>query len=153
MDGLNRFEKYLSRITTKIEFGGHISFSRWSHSGMELSKSQILEIINNSVRSEDIKRSFIYWYKKTLRQGEIVRIGPQTFAMPFEGTIVFVDLAPRSNWAHPCFYVLVDNKTLDTKLIEASLPPNIDQSDESYIIILRFGQKPPHERYFSAFDE
>jgi len=120
---------------------------------MELSNSQILEIISNCIRPEDIKRSFIYWYKKILRQGEDVRIGPQTIAMPFEGTIVFVDVAPRANWAHPCFYVLVDTKTLDTKVIEASFPPNIDQSNESYIIILRFGQKPPHEHYFSVFDK
>lgn len=120
---------------------------------MGLSSSQILEIIKSRIRPEDIRRSFIYWHKKILRQGEEVKIGPQTITMPFEGTIVFVDLAPRANWAHPCFYVLVDDKTLDTKVIEASFPPNIDQTDERYIIILRFGQKPPHERYFTVFDK
>jgi hypothetical protein len=120
---------------------------------MELSNSQILGIIDTCIRPEDMKRSFIYWYKKTLRQGEDVKIGPQTIAMPFEGTIVFVDLAPGANWAHPCFYVFVDNETLGTKVIDASFPPGIDQSDENYIIVLRFGRIPPHERYFSVFDK
>jgi hypothetical protein len=120
---------------------------------MGLSKSQVLEIINNCICREDIERSFIYWYKRILLQGEDVRMGPLTIAMPFEGNIVFVDLAPRANWAHPCYYVLVDTRTLEAKVIDASFPPNIDQSDESYIIILRFGKKPPHERYFSIFDK
>ncbi|MBC8017100.1 MAG: hypothetical protein H7X83_01090 [Verrucomicrobia bacterium] len=119
---------------------------------MELTNSQIMKIISNCLRPEDIQRSFIYWYKKTVLQGEDVRAGLQTIAMPFDGTIVFVDLAPRSNWAHPCLYVLVDTITHDAKVIEASFPPTIDQSDESYVILLRLGKKPPHERYFSVYE-
>jgi len=119
---------------------------------MDLLKSQIIEIINNSIPSEEIKHSFIYWYKKTINTGEDIGIGSQTIVMPFEGTIVFVDLEPRSNWAHPCRYILVETSTLETKIINASFPPDIDQSDQNYIIILRFGQIPTHERYFNLFD-
>jgi hypothetical protein len=120
---------------------------------LEISSSEILELVRRTLTPEQIERSLICWYKRVLQEGEPVGIGPQTFAMPYEGTIVFVDFGPRSNWAHPCLYLLVDKKALNATIIGSSLPPNIDQSDESYIIILRFGQKPPHERYFSAFDE
>jgi hypothetical protein len=119
---------------------------------MDISKSDILESVRKNLTPDQIERSLISWHKKVFQRGEQIIIGSQTFAMPFEGTIVFVDLAPRSNWAHPCLYILIDIKTLDAKVIEASLPPNIDQYDESYIIILRYGQIPPHEHSFSAFD-
>lgn len=116
-------------------------------------RTQILEIINSAISHEDIKRSFIYWYMKTLGQGEEIRIGPQTLAMPFEGTIVFVDLAPGANWAHPCLYLLADSRSLERRVVEASFPPGIDQSDENYILILSHGEKPENERLLSAFDK
>ncbi len=115
--------------------------------------AQILVIINSLIRQEDIRRSLIYWYKKTLGEGEEIRIGPQTMAMPFEGTIVFVDLAPGANWAHPCLYLLIDSQSLEARVVEASFPPGIDQSDENYIPILRYGEKPEHERCLGAFDK
>lgn len=120
---------------------------------MTPSRTQILAIINNTIRTEDIKRSLVYWYRKSLGQGEEIGIGPQTMAMPFEGTIVFVDLAPGANWAHPCLYLLIDSKSLEARVVEASFPPGIDQSDENYIPILRYGEKPEHERCPSAFDK
>lgn len=119
---------------------------------MEINKSALLEIIHRTLTSEQIEGSLIYWYKRILKEGESINISPQIPTMPFAGVIVFVDLAPRANWTHPCLYMLVDIKTLNTTVIESSLPPAIDSSDENYIIILRYGQSPPHERYFSAFD-
>ncbi|AGB50826.1 hypothetical protein Metho_2696 (plasmid) [Methanomethylovorans hollandica DSM 15978] len=107
---------------------------------MELTSSQIIELINSNVLPNDIKHSFIYWYKKIIRQGEDIRIGPQIITMPFEGMIVFVDLAPHANWAHPCLYLLINIRSLDVKIIEASFPLSIEQSDDNYTIILRFGQ-------------
>ncbi len=119
---------------------------------MDIDNSEILELVCRTLTPEQIERSLIYWYKRVLKEGEPIKISPQISAMPFDGMIVFVDLAPRANWAHPCLYVLVDIKTLNTKVIEASLPPAIDSSDENYVVLLRYGQSPPHERYFSAFD-
>jgi len=119
---------------------------------MNLVKRKILRLVRRTLTPEQIERSLIYWHKRVLQKGDFIQAGPQTVAMPFEGTMVFVDLAPRANWAHPCLYMLVDNDARNAEVIEASIPPNIDETDESYIIILRYGQKPPHEHYFSAFD-
>lgn len=109
---------------------------------MELSNSQIIETINNCLGPEEISSSIIYWYKKILRQGEDVKIGRQVTIMPFEGTMIFVDLTPHANWGHPCFYIFIDVHAVNTRIIGGSLPPDIDRSDESYVMIQRFGLKP-----------
>jgi hypothetical protein len=119
---------------------------------MTPTNSDMVNIISSSLSPEQLQCSFIYWHKKTIRRGEDVRLGLQTIVMPFEGTMVFVDLAPRSNWAHPCLYLLVDAITQEVKVTDASFPPAIDHSDLDYVIILRLGHEPLHERYFNAFD-
>lgn len=120
---------------------------------MDISKNKILESVRKRLTPDQLEHSLIYWHKRVFQKDEHIKIGPQTFAMPFEGTIVFVDLAPRANWAHPCLYICVNIKTFNTKAIEASFPPKVDQSDDSYIIILRFGKEPPNERSFGIFDK
>jgi len=120
---------------------------------MVISNDEILNLVLGKLSQEQIKQSFIYWDRRARPRGDPIKIGPQTFEMPFDGTMVFVDFAPRANWAHPCLYVFVNVETNYTQILEASFPPNIDPTDKSYIIILRFGKQPPHERYFSAFDK
>jgi hypothetical protein len=116
-----------------------------------ISKGQILEIVEGTLTPEQIERSFIYWNSRISKKREEIRAGPQIITMPFEGTIVFVDLAPRANWAHPCLYILVDNKTLKTKVIESSFPPIMDRPSENYIVLLRFGNMPSDEHDFKIF--
>jgi len=119
---------------------------------MEIDKNTVLKIVSDILTPVQLKGSLIFWYKKVRGEGETIRTGLQAVAMPFKGTMVFVDLAPRSNWAHPCLYIFIDGITHDTQVIRASFPPSIDATDENYIIILRYGKAPPHERYFSPFD-
>lgn len=118
---------------------------------MDIRDREILELVRRTLTPEQTERSLVYWDKRVRPAGARIQLGPETFPMPFEGTIVFVDLAPRANWAHPCLYILVETRTLATKVLEASLPPNMDESPETLIILLRYGQKPPHDRCFNAF--
>jgi hypothetical protein len=120
---------------------------------MDLDKKTVLAIVRNILSPAQLKGSLIFWDKRIHEKGEGIRLGLGTTPMPFRGTMVFVDLAPKSNWAHPCQYVLIDSISHDTRVISASFPPAPDAADEQYIIILRYGKAPPHERYFSAFDE
>jgi len=120
---------------------------------MELDKNIVLKIVHDTLTPAQLKGSFIFWDKRIHEKGEKIGIELQPVSMPFRGTMVFVDLAPRSNWAHPCLYVFIDCVTHDTRVIKASFPPALDAADENYIIILRYGKTPPHERYFSAFDQ
>ena len=120
---------------------------------MDIGKSTVLEIIYKTLSPEQIETSLIYWDKQIVEKGKQIRIGPRTIAMPFDGIIIFVDLAPRFNWAHPCLYLLVNVENLHTDVIEASFPPYSGEFPETFAVVLRYGKKPPHERYFQIFDE
>jgi hypothetical protein len=121
---------------------------------MNIDKSKVLDLVRSTLTPEQIERSFIYWDKKVFEEGEKVRIGgPRTVIMPFDGTMVFVDLAPRLNWAHPCLYLLVNVGDLSTEIVKASFPPYSDQFPETFTIILKYGKAPFHERDFRIFDE
>jgi hypothetical protein len=120
---------------------------------MDLDKNTVLNIVRGMLTPVQLKRSFIFWQKKVHEKGEDMRIGVETVPMPFTGTMVFVDLAPAYNWAHPCLYIFIDCTAKKTHMIEASFPPFNGTPDENYVILLRFGDIPPHERYFSAFDQ
>jgi hypothetical protein len=116
---------------------------------LSLTTAKVLEVINKNLSPQQIERSLIYWNARVLEEGEQVKAGPQTFPMPFEGIIVFVDLAPRANWAHPCLYILVDSKTLKTEIVESSFPPIMDKPKEEYHLILQYGKKQTTEKQAS----
>ena len=108
-------------------------------------KTDILEIVRTHLTQQQIKESFIFWNKRTLNQGEKLKIGPQEFVVPFKGTMVFVDLAPRANWAHPSKFLLIA-EDLQTTFIDSSFPPLMDKAGDEWVVILRFGE-PPIDEY------
>jgi hypothetical protein len=120
---------------------------------MDIDKSAILEILYKTLSQKQIETSIIYWDKKVIKKGDEIRIGPKAISMPFDGVMIFVDLAPQYNWAHPCLYLIVNVEDLHTDVIEASFPPYSDEFPETVIVVLRYGKKPPNDRYFQAFDE
>lgn len=120
---------------------------------MDIRKSTVLEIIYRNLSTKQIETSLIYWDRQIIKKGEKIRIGPQAITMPFDGIMIFVDLEPRFNWAHPCLYLLVNVENLHTDVIEASFPPYSGEFPETVVVVLRYGKKPPHEHYFQIFDE
>lgn len=119
---------------------------------MRWEKRRILGIAEGVLDSSQIKRSFVYWNARTLKEGEEITAGPQTLKMPFEGTVVFVDLSPRANWAHPCLYLFIGYGTPQTRVVKSSFPPPMDRPGDKWIVILRFGKNPVDEHDFDAFD-
>ena len=87
------------------------------------SREAILEIVRQKLTKDQLQRSSIYWDSRILAKDEELSIGLRSIAMPFAGTVVFVDLAPGYNWAHPCLYLLVDLNATETQTVEASFPP------------------------------
>lgn len=120
---------------------------------MDIGKNTVLEIIYRTLSPGQIETSLVYWDKQIIEKGKKIRIGPQEISMPFDGMMIFVDLNPRFNWAHPCLYLLVNVENLHTDVIEASFPPYSGELPETFVIVLRYGKKPPHERCFQIFDE
>lgn len=105
---------------------------------MEHRCGRILDVVGQCIGKGDIKNSYIYWYDKVIRQGTAIKTGLQSVEMPFDGTMVFVDLAPGSNWAHPCMYLFIspENKI---KTFRSFFPPSIDDTDKHYLLIMKRG--------------
>lgn len=120
---------------------------------MDIIKGTVLEIVRNTLTPEQLKQSIIYWDSRALHEGQEVKMGPTTLNVPFDGILVFVDLAPRFNWAHPCLYLFINAKDLSTEVVTASFPPFTREIPETVTIVLRYGKEPPHGRYFQIFDE
>jgi hypothetical protein len=114
-------------------------------------KRRILGIAEGILNPPQRERSIIYWNARSLREGEEMIAGPQTLKMPFEGTVVFVDLSPRANWAHPCLFLFISRGTLQTRVVESSFPPLMDRLGDRWIVLLRFGENPTDEHDFNAF--
>jgi hypothetical protein len=106
---------------------------------MQISKSQILDIIHQNLSAEHIEGSFIYWDSKIRIREEQIQIGPQTYQFEFDSILIFVDLAPFFNWAHPCLYLFLNIDNLEVETVDASFPPYSNHIPETYSILLKYG--------------
>ena len=61
--------------------------------------------------------------------------------MPFDGFLLFVDLSPLLNWAHPCKYLLVGQEGQDVEVVRASFPPRGRGFPDRFEVIMKFGDK------------
>jgi hypothetical protein len=120
---------------------------------VSVSRSNLVSVVDSVLSRQQIDDSLIFWNKRIVLEGEEIRAGLQVFQMPFDGFVVFVDLAPHANWAHPTVFILVSSKTLEAKTVESSFPPLMDKKGESWAVLLRFGKKPADEYDFSAFSK
>lgn len=72
------------------------------------------------------KRSNLHIHDKVLAMGNKLRAAALEVSIERETALVFVDLAPAYNWAHPCEYHLYDAKTGKLyQKVQANLPPSI----------------------------
>jgi hypothetical protein len=120
---------------------------------MDISNGEMADLVGRVLSAEQLERSAIYWHKRVIPKDAPVRAGPQTFMMPFDGTLVFIDLAPGANWAHPCVYILVNINTLATQVIDSSFPPAFGPSDDDPVVVLQTGPEPLHNRHRRAADK
>ncbi len=119
----------------------------------QIGKSAILGIVHKTLSPDQLKASFVYWDSRIRPAGEAIQAGPLTLTMPFDGMLVFVDLAPRYNWAHPCLCLMVDLHDLHVHVAPASFTPYMHGFPDTVTIVLRYGQEPPHGRYFRISDD
>jgi len=90
-------------------------------------KSQVKDDAIKRVKKLKIdKRANLHIHDKVLAAGEILRAAALEVPIERETALVFVDLAPACNWAHPCEFHLYDAKTGKLyQKVQASLPPSI----------------------------
>lgn len=98
-------------------------------------------MIRAHLTPDQIREAVIYRDLKTISAGERVVVGSQAHIMPFDGILLFADLAPQFNWAHPCLFILVQDGGPATKLIKASFPPRGREFPKQFKIIMQNGHK------------
>src|SRR6187401_1895952 len=90
---------------------------------MVMTLQQLGEIALLTLNDEERRRSAVYIDPQVYRAGSTIAAGRQRIQVPAPAVLVFVDLAPASNWGHPCRYLLLiaDNGTVAS--IDGQFPP------------------------------
>ena len=87
-------------------------------------KTDITKIITEEIE-EDLQTINLYLYRDEILSEEKINIGLEKEVIAKDKTgMVFADLAPEYNWAHPCKYFLYSidtNKVIDK--FDAEFPP------------------------------
>jgi hypothetical protein len=98
-----------------------------------LLKERIKQDAITRVREQKLEQtSNIHFYKDVLEKGQKIRAGPIEKEMQQKTAVVFVDLMPNYNWAHPAKIMLYDaEKGQLYNTIEANFPLNIMETQPS----------------------
>lgn len=114
----------------------------------------VITYLSRMDESLDLGRAMVVWDHRLIDKGESFDIHHEKITMPFRGSLVFIDLKPRANWAHPCLYVLLpENYTDYLKVgekisqhpIKASFPPSWywrQELPETADVIMKYGKEP-----------
>ncbi len=101
----------------------------------EAAKLQVKQEALKRAKDLNLERSAnLYIHDEVLPAGD--RHGAAALGLPIErdSALVFVDLAPTHNWAHPCEYHLHDAQTSELyQVAKASLPPSILTPDREAV--------------------
>lgn len=100
----------------------------------------LIKLVRTRLTPAQIKEAMVYRDLQPIKAGEKMNVGDVASIVPFDGLLVFVDLAPRYNWAHPCILILVSNEGTEIELIHASFPPRGRGFPKRFQVIMRFGQ-------------
>jgi hypothetical protein len=109
---------------------------------MDFSKGEMADLVRRVLPKAQLEGSAIYWYKRAIPKGESLRTGRRTLTMPFDGYVVFVDLAPGANWAHPCVYILVGIDSLTTQVVDSFFPPSTAQVGDDPVVLQPAAERP-----------
>lgn len=102
--------------------------------------AQLIDVIRGQMSPEQLKQALVYLDPEIIRAGEATGIVGDGVDMPFDGNLVFADLAPQFNWAHPCLFILVSKESDETRLISASFPPKSRGFPHKFQLLMQYGQ-------------
>ncbi len=118
---------------------------------IDLSNDGILAFLKDQLEEVQLNKAIIYRESETFRKGIKIPIGREMHTIPFDSYMVFVDLEPKANWGHQCIYFFVDTEGKNFKKSFEMFPPYFGEYPETWIVLQRYGEKPPHDRYFQAY--
>ena len=98
-----------------------------------------------------IDGSIIYMDTQVFEEMQVIHAGRKSLSVPFKAFMVFVDLEPKSNWGHSCLYLLIQEKGEVYEVMKEMFPPYHGEYQETWIVLLWYGEQPPHNRYFQIY--
>jgi len=91
---------------------------------------------------EERERTIIYYDEQEIPRGSKIRLGHSDIEVPWNATVVFIDLRPGANWGHECRYILINNKSKEIKTTPADMPPFLKEVPPT-LHLLWLGIKAP----------
>ena len=105
-----------------------------------IKKADVLKVLEKVLLSSELEKSSIYWFPELVPKNTIINTGLQLVTAPFNCVLVFIDISPHYNWAHPCIYLLVGKMEKQIVKIESSFPPKGFYDDNSSILLMKDGK-------------
>lgn len=116
-----------------------------------LSDEGIISFITSELDEGILRSSIIYWNREPYQEEDRIQIGRKLFTIPFHGYLVFIDLVPKANWGHPCLYYFIRSDGDRFIIRKETFPPVFGEFPQSWAVLMRYGENPPHERYFQVY--
>lgn len=118
---------------------------------IKLSDAGIISFLKSELDEDIFRESIISWDRKPYNSDDIIRTGRKSVNMPYKGYIAFVDMNPKANWGHPCLYYFIDAGGDHFEKHRETFPPHFGAYPASWAVLMRYGEKPPHDRYFQVY--
>ena len=118
---------------------------------IDLSDDGILNFLKDQIGEAQLRKAIIYRERQAFKGGTKIPIGKKAYNIPFDAYMVFVDLEPKANWEHQCIYFFIDAEGKSFERSSEKLPPYFREFPETWVVIQRYGEEPPHDRYFQVY--
>jgi len=89
--------------------------------------NRIATLAQGAIDARTREQTAVYVDPRIHPAGSEVSIGRDVVRLTEPGVIAFIDLAPQSNWGHPCRYVLIGAASGTVRVVDGQLPPPVDQ--------------------------
>lgn len=109
---------------------------------MNLDRDGVFALVMKNLPQEQTRRSLIFWDRRILKKGQPAGPTVPSVVAPFDCTVVFADLAPDANWAHPARYLFINPDTGRCVIEAAAFPPYLDDPPQTYVLLARYGELP-----------
>ncbi len=97
----------------------------------------ILDKIRNILGTEELDGAIVYLNWNQIRPDERVHVGDAILVAPWVAYIAFVDLEPRANWGHACYYLAISRDSDDIIKVAAHMPPFLKEETSTYSLLWR----------------
>jgi len=89
-----------------------------------MTREQLIPAVKNEMNPAMLNNAAVYVLAFPLHGGVPVEINRQSITPDKNAQLIFVDLKPGANWAHPCRYILIDDN--GSHSFDSSFPPDIN---------------------------